>query len=140
MAPHGINFVDENQARRALAALFKHVANPARAHSDKHLHKIRSGDTEKRHIGLTGDRLGQQGLARAGRADHQNSLGNLPAHFGEFLGIFEELHDLGDFFLGLIATGDLGKRDLVTVPRKQFGATLAKTHGTAPRLLELPHK
>ena len=42
MTAHGVDFVNENNARRVLLALLKQVANAARAHAHKHLHKVRA--------------------------------------------------------------------------------------------------
>ena len=38
-----------------------------RAHADEHLDEVRTGNAEERHLGLTGDGLGQQRLAGARR-------------------------------------------------------------------------
>ena len=67
-AADGVNFINENQARRVLARLLEHVAHAARADADKHFHEIRTADAEESRVRLAGDRLGQQRLARAGRA------------------------------------------------------------------------
>ena len=62
----GIDLVDEDDARGDLRRLGKQIAHAGRAHAHEHLHKVRAGDGEKRHLCLAGDRLGQQRLARTG--------------------------------------------------------------------------
>ena len=54
MAANGVDFVDEDDARRVLLALFEEVADAACAHAHKHLHKIRTGNGEERDVGLAG--------------------------------------------------------------------------------------
>ena len=84
-AADGVNFIDENQARRVLAGLLEHVAHAARADADEHFDEIRTADAEKRRIGFAGDGFGEQGFAGAGRADHQNALRNATAQPLKFL-------------------------------------------------------
>ena len=67
LATHGINLVNENDARRILFGVFKHVAHASRAHTHKHLHKIRARDAEKRHLGFTGNAFGEQSFTRSWR-------------------------------------------------------------------------
>ena len=102
MTAHGVDFVDENQARRALAALLEHVAHAARAHADEHFHEIRAADREERHVRLPGDGAGEQRLARAGRTDHQHALGDASAELLELLRVLEELDEFLHLVLGLI--------------------------------------
>ena len=54
-----IDFIDKDNAGRMFFALLKKVTNTGRSDADKHFHEIRSADTEERHIGLTGNSLGQ---------------------------------------------------------------------------------
>ena len=56
------------------ARLLEQVAHARRAHADEHLHELRAADGEERHARLAGDRLGEQRLAGAGRADEQDAL------------------------------------------------------------------
>ena len=55
MAAHGVNFIDENDARRVFLALFEQVAHAARAHADEHFHEVRAGNRKERHVGFAGD-------------------------------------------------------------------------------------
>ena len=87
MAADGVNFVNEHQARRALACLFKHIAHATGTNTDKHLHEIRAADAKEIGISLARNGLGQQGFAGARRANHQYALRNTAAEFLEFLGV-----------------------------------------------------
>ena len=77
-ATHGVNFVDENQARRVLARLLEHVAHAAGADADEHFHEIRTADAEERGIGFAGDGFGEQRLAGPGGPTIRTPLGMRP--------------------------------------------------------------
>jgi hypothetical protein len=85
---------------------------------------------------------GQQRLAGAGRADHQHAARNLAAELLELARIAQELDQLADFFLGLVATGDVGEGDLHLVLALQLGARAAEAHRTAAAAagLQLAHE
>ena len=141
MAADRVDLVDEDDARRVLLGLLEHVAHAAGADADEHLDEVGTGDREERHLGLAGDRLGQQGLAGAGRADHQHAARDLAAQLLEARRVAQEFDQFGDFFLGLVATGNVGEVDLGLILVEQLGARLAERHralaGTAA--LHLPH-
>ena len=126
MPADGVDFVDENQARRGFLALLEHVAHAARADADEHFHEIRAADGKERHVRLAGDGAGEQRLAGAGRADHQNAFRNASAEFLEFLRILEELDEFLHFLLRLLDAGDVLERDLVFVAREHPRLALAE--------------
>ena len=64
MAAHGVDFVDEDDARGVLLALLEQIAHAAGAHAHEHLHEVRTRDGEERHAGFAGDRAGQQASCR----------------------------------------------------------------------------
>jgi len=68
----GVDFIEEDDARRIFLGLAEQVADAAGADADEHLDKITAGDAEKRHIRFAGNALGQKGLAAARRADHED--------------------------------------------------------------------
>ena len=135
MAADRIDFVDEDDARRVLLGLVEHVAHAAGADADEHLDEIGTGNGEERHFRFAGDGARQQRLAGAGRADHQHAARNAAAQFLEFARIAQELDQLADFFLGFIATGDVGEGDLHFVLALQLGARAAEGHGAAAAAL-----
>src|SRR5262249_9553057 len=86
----GVDFVDENDARRVLLALLEQIANAARADAHEHFNEIRARNAEEGHAGFTCNRAGEQRFAGSGRAHHQNALGNAAAELLELLRILEE--------------------------------------------------
>ena len=113
LAADRVDFVDEHDARRVLLRLLEHVAHARRADADEHLDEVGAGDREERHLRLAGDRLGEQRLAGARRADHQHAARDAPAELLELRRIAQELDELADFLLGLVAAGDVGEGDRV---------------------------
>ena len=109
LAADGVDFVDEHDAGRVLLGLLEHVAHARRAHADEHLDEVGAGDREERHLRFAGDRLGEQRLAGARIAHHQHAARNAAAELLELGRIAQELDQLGDLFLGLVAAGDVGK-------------------------------
>src|SRR5437879_8746746 len=101
----GIDFVDENQARRVLASLLKHVPNAACADADEHFHEIRTADAKESSVCFARNCFSQQRFTRAGRANHQDAFGNPAAKALELFGIFEELDQFGNFLDGLVDAG-----------------------------------
>jgi hypothetical protein len=122
LAADRVDLVDEQDAGRVLLRLLEHVAHAGRAHADEHLDEVGAGDREERHLGLAGDRLGEQRLAGAGRADHQHAARDAAAELLELGRVAQELDQLLDLFLGLVAAGDVGEGDrvvaLVEHPRR----------------------
>src|SRR4029450_4957182 len=110
-----VDFVDENNARRRFLSLLKHVTHTRGAHADEHLHEIRTADGKERHVSFTRDGACQQGLASAGRPDHQHALGNTATEFLKFFWIAQELDQFLHFVLGFLHARHVPKRDLVLV-------------------------
>ncbi len=141
MAADRVDLVDEDDARRVLLGLLEHVAHAAGADADEHLDEVGTGDREERHLGLAGDGPRQQRLAGAGRADHQHAARDLAAELLELARVAQELDQLADFLLGLVAAGDVGEGDLDLVLALQLGARLAEAHrALAAALLHLAHE
>jgi hypothetical protein len=91
--------------------LFEHVANARGADADKHFHKIGTGDREERHLGFAGNRFRQQRFARSRAAHQQYAPRDTPAEVLEFGRVAQEVHQLGYFFLGFVASRHIGKRE-----------------------------
>ncbi len=121
-----IDLVDKHDTRRILLRLFKQVADTGRAHAYKHLHKIGTGDREKRHARLSRHRFGQQGLSGSRRSHKDDSFGDPRAKAGIFLRIAEEINHLLQVFLLFLKTRHILKCHIAVVrdPR----TALAKIH------------
>ena len=137
---HRVDLVDEHDARRVALALLEQVTDPARAHAHEHLDEIRAAHREERDAGLARDRLGKQGLAGARRAQQQGALGNAAAEALEFLRLLEELDDLLQLLLGLVAAGHVLEGDLGGALDQHLRLGLAELEGRAPAALHLAHQ
>ena len=66
VAPDGVDFIDEDEAGRALAALLEHVTDARGADADEHLDEVGAADAEEGDIGFAGDGAGEEGFPGAG--------------------------------------------------------------------------
>ena len=130
-----VEFIDEDDGRRLPARLLEQVAHPRRAHADKHLDELRAGDREERYPGLARHGLGQQGLARAGRANQQHTFRDARAEAAVILRVLQEVDDFDQLGLGLIDTRDIGKGDAGVLLHEHLGAALADAQEAAHALL-----
>jgi len=130
-AADGVDLVDEDDGGGDLRGLLEQIAHAAGADAHEHLHEVGAGDREERHVGLAGDRLGEQGLARARRADEQHAMRNLGAHPLVALGFSQEVSDLLELLDGLVDTRHVGELDLRSFLLGGEGLRLAKLHGPA---------
>ena len=121
----GIDLVDEDDGGSPLAGLGEQVAHPGGADADEELHEAGAGHGEKGDLGLAGDRPGQQGLARPGRADHQDAPRDGGADPGVALWLSQEVDHLGDLGLGALVAGDVGKGDARLLGVEDLGPRLA---------------
>ena len=140
LASHRINLIDEHDARSMLLGLVKQITDTGSTHAHEHLHKVRTADGEKRHPCLTGNRLGQQGLACTRRAEKQHALGDFGAQLVELLRLLQKLHNLLQLLLCLISTCHIGKMHLDLVAAAHLGTAPAKGHHLAAAPLGLVHK
>ena len=137
LAAHGVDLVDKDDGGGGLFGLLKQVADTARAHAHIQLHEVRAGDGEELHAGLARHGLGQQGLAGARRAHQQDALGDAGAHGGVGFGVLEEIDDLAELLLLLVAAGHVVEGLLVLLVAAETGAGLgelghaARAAGTA---------
>ena len=135
-----VDLVHEDDAGRVLLALLEEVAHARGAHAHEHLHEVRAGDGEERHVGLTRDGLGQQRLAGARRADQQDALGDLAPELLELRRVLQELDDLAQLFLGLVDPRHVLERDLVLLLRDEPRPRLAERQRLGPPALHLAHE
>ena len=76
LTPHGVDLIDENNARRLFFRLFKHIANTRSPNTDEHFNEIGPGNTKKRNLRLARNSPCEQRLAGAWVAHHQDTAGN----------------------------------------------------------------
>jgi len=102
VTPDGVDLVDKKNAGRVLLALIEEVANPRRAHSDKHLDKVGAAHREERHRSLACNCFSEKGFPRSRWAQQQGALGNPAPELLELLGIAQEFDDLLELFFGFL--------------------------------------
>jgi hypothetical protein len=102
--------------------------------ADEELDELRTVDRKERYGRLAGDGACQQGLARAGRADQQDSLGDAGAEPAVDLRLLEEGDDFFEFVLGFVDAGHVVERHLDFALHEDFGAALADRHHRAHAL------
>ena len=137
-----VDLIDKDDARRVLLGLLKHVTNTACTNAHEHFNKVGTGNSEERYLGLTRNRLGDQGFTRTWRTHHQYAARDTPAQTLELARIAQELNQLAHFFLGFIATCHVSQGRLDLVFRQQPRLALAKAHRaafTAGTALHLAH-
>ncbi len=137
VAADGVDFIDEHEAGGGFFALLEHVANARGADADEHFHEVRAADREKRNIRLAGDGSGEERLAGARRADHEDAFRDAAAEFLEFLRVFEELDEFLDLVLRLLDTGHVLEGDAVFILREHAGLRLAEVQRALARHFDL---
>ena len=110
MAADRVDFVDEDDARRAIFLAWSNMSRTRLAPTPTNIStKSEPGDREERHASLAGDRARQQRLAGAGRADQQRALGDLAAKPRELARVLQIFDDLLKLLAGFIDAGDVGE-------------------------------
>jgi len=93
----GVDLVDEDDGRRVLLRLGKHLAQVGLRLARQLGHDLRAVDDDEEGAGLVGHRARDERLARAGRAVQQDALGRLHADGLEQLRVAQrQLHQLPD--------------------------------------------
>ena len=122
---HGVDLIDEDHAFARPARPLEQISDAARAHTHVFFHEIRTRQREEGHVGLAGQRPGQQRLARARRAVEQHAPGHPRAVSGVFFGIFQIIAELRKAFARLGVGRHVGKGAL---------RPFARAHRAAPGL------
>jgi hypothetical protein len=98
-----VDLVDENHAA-PLSGFAEQRFESRSAQSDQKTGDFGARDREERHASLAGNGARHEGFAGAGRTVHQDALGDPSAHFVEFAGRFEKLHDLAQLAHGAVVS------------------------------------
>ena len=139
LAADSVDLIDEDDRRGDLLCLLKQVAHTACADADIEFDKVRARNRQELHTGFARDSLCKQGLTGSRRADEQHALGYARAHRGIGLGVLEEVDDLGQLFLLLVAARDIGKGLLVLLIAAEAGARLGELGDSARSAAGLVH-
>ncbi len=122
-----VDLIDEHDAGGIFLCLLKQVSDPGGAHAYEHLHKVGTGDAEKRNSRLPCNRLGKQRLSCSRRAHQKNALGNPGAYVGVLLGISKKIHKLLQVFFLLPQACHLFKIVLARIPAES-GPAFSEIH------------
>jgi len=140
LPPHGINLINENQARRIFFALGEQITHPGRADAHEHFHKVRTGNGKKRHPGLSSDGSGQKRLPRARGAHQQHALGDASPQTGKPFRLPQEFHHFHKFLLGLVHSGHILEGHLGGFFAEHLGFGTPKRHDPPSAGLHLTHE
>ncbi|VFT73405.1 Uncharacterised protein [Klebsiella aerogenes] len=141
LAADGVDFIDEDDARRCFLSLLEHVTHTRCTDTDEHFDEIRTGNCEERHFCFASDRFRQQRFTSTRRADHQDAFRDLTAQFLEAARLTQVFHQLTDFLFRFVTPGNVGKSGFDLVFRQHTGFAFAEGHRALPAAaLHLPHK
>src|SRR5690242_3218299 len=140
MAADGVNFINENDARRILLALLEKVTYAARADAYEHFHEVRARDREEWNVRFARNRARQKGLASARRTNQQNALRDASAKFLEFLRVFQEFNDLLQLFLRFVGSRNIFESGFLLLSGKQTRAGFAEAQSLVSTGLHLAHE
>ena len=141
LATDGVDFIDEDDARRGFLRLFEHVAHAGCTHADEHFDEVGTGNGEERYLRFAGDRFRQQRFTGPRRANHQHAFRDLAAQLLETARFAQVFHQFAHLFFRFVTTGDIGESGLDLVFRQHAGLALAEGHrALAAAALHLPHK
>ena len=107
-----VDLVDEDKARGVHPRALEQIPDASRADADDDLDKLRARHGVERNLRLARDRLGDQGLAHAGPALHEQTLRRLGAQPLELLRVLEERDDLIEILDDVLQTADVFQRHL----------------------------
>ncbi len=140
VAAHGVEFVDEDDARRVFLSLVEEVPHPGGPDADEHFNEIGTADAEEGNVRLPRDGPGQERLSRPRRTHEQHAFGDPSPETGELLGIFQKFNDFLEFVLRLVDPRHILEGDLLRLVRHEAGAALAEGHGLPAAGLHLAHE
>ncbi len=129
--PERVELVDEDDAGGLGLGLAEQIAHASGADADEHLDEFGSAQAEERHLRLAGDGLGEQRLARAGRADEQHALRYAAADVRVLLRMLEELDDFHQLLFGFVDAGHVAEAHLHVVLRINLRAAARERHHAA---------
>ena len=126
-----VEFVDKDDGGRLLVGLLEQVAHARSTYADEHFDEFRARDRKERHLRFTGDGLGQQRLAGAGRTHQQHAFRHAATEPAVVCWAFQEVHDFSQFVLGLVDAGDVFECDTGVGFDINLGLAFADRHQPA---------
>lgn len=140
MAAHSVDFIDEDDARCVLFALFEHVTHTRCTDTNEHFNEVRTRNGEERNVCFASNRTRQKGFTGTRRTDKQHAFGDFTAKALELLRIAQEVDDFFKLALGFFDAGNIFEGHAAGLLGQHFGLGLAKAHGLAAAALHLTHE
>ena len=125
---HRVNLINKYNTGMVPLGIREQITDTGSAHTHEHFHKIRTGDTEERHAGLSCHRLRKQSLTGSGRSLQQHALGNPCSHADIFLGQLKEIHDLPQLLLFFLKACHIFKSGMDLLLGGHSGPASAEIH------------
>ena len=104
-----IQIIDKDDTRRMLAGFEKQFPDTGSPKVDEHLHELGAAESKKAKAALPGGSFGQQGFARARRADQQNAFWQAATEGRIILRSAQEIDYFRYGLFGLIQATHIGK-------------------------------
>ena len=123
-----IDLINKNNTRCMFLALFKQVTDTGGADTDKHLHKIRTGNGKERNTCFTCYSFGKKSLTCSWRTYKDNAFRDSCTHACIFLRSLEEIHHLYQIFLLFLKTCHILEGYFLIVRKHHSRTALAKIH------------
>ena len=115
---NSIDLINKDDTRCVTLALFEKISYTGSTYTDKHFHKVRTGNGEKRNSRFSCHCLCQKCLTSSGRAYKQHAFRNPCTYFCIFLWRFQEIYHLYQIFLLLLQTCYLIKSNFLIIIRR----------------------
>ena len=129
---YGINLVNKYNTWCILLRLSKQISYTGSTDSDKHFHKIRTGNGKKRYMCFAGNRFGKQSLTGSRRTNQQNSFWDSCTQLNILIRTLQEIYNLFQILFFFFQTCHFIKCDLIVTIIRHLRTALTKVHhGTA---------
>ncbi len=126
-----VDLIDKNDTRRHRLRLLKQIPHTGGPDADKHFHKIRTRQGEKRNICLSCQRLCQQRFSRSRRADQQRALWQLRADLPVLIRVLQKVDQFRQRFFRFLFSRHIFKRNAGFLLYVHFRRRFSHSHNTA---------
>ena len=134
----GVELIDEDDARGLGLGLEEQVADSRGPDADEHLHEVAPAQDVERDSGLARHGAGQQGLTGSRWAKQEDPLGDLRPQGAVVFGMSQEVHDLSQLDLRLLAARHIVERDPGLLLGDQLRPALAEPEDGLPDRTDAP--
>ena len=130
-----IDLIDEDNTWCMQLCFRKQITYTGCSDADKHFHKIRTGNTEKRNTCLTCNRFCKQCFSGSRRSYQQDSFGNTCSYLKIFFRFFQKFYDFLQIFFFFLQTRYIFEGNFFLVRHRHRSTAFSKIHhfGITPR-------